>query len=374
MFVWRDVNVRRADQFNQILRTLEAVAKDHTGFDPEVLRQILQVHPVLVTFAPQHMRMSYTGYHVYNIAVARQDSWQGFYDVFYALIPREQAKCEQNILSLGSEAILVEIGVRERQIGDAMRNQIDLFDWNVEHFLQDLCGGLAHDDQAVRKRRDFLHHRALVGSWIAKHGVQRRDERYAQVPQQLQDMPAGNAAKDSIFVLEADQIDVAEIEKVRGLPVGSLTVLGQLEPHPDRIVVTLLRIVNRERQQLRRTVFRVYGVAQVGCKRRDSTTPRKIIPHDCDSIGERWARWRWCRCGWLFFQFERLHFDQCYGFWDRHHFRQRHSISCESMTCGRIAASLPTNHSLLMALASGLFCRILERVPAGGDDPVALLV
>src|ERR1700731_2901501 len=204
MLVRCDVNVRRADQFNQVFRALETVAKDHIGFNAEIFCQGLQVQPVFLTFAPQDMRVSYTGNHVYNIHVTRQDFWQGFYDIFYSLIGREQAKGQQNALPLRSEAILVEIGIRERQIGDAMGNQIDLFDWHLEYFLQNLCRVLAHDDQAVRKCRNFLHHRALVGSWIAKHGMQSGYERHPQVPQQLQDVAASQSPKYSVFVLQAD--------------------------------------------------------------------------------------------------------------------------------------------------------------------------
>jgi hypothetical protein len=32
---------------------------------------------------------------------------------------------------------------------------------------------------------------------------------------------AGSSSKDSVFVLQANQMDTAEIQKVGGLPVGS---------------------------------------------------------------------------------------------------------------------------------------------------------
>jgi len=63
-------------------------------------------------------------------------------------------------------------------------------------------------------------------------------ERHLQASQKLQDMSAGATSKDSIFMLQADQIDVTEIEKVRCLPVGSQVFFGQLEPHPVGIVGT----------------------------------------------------------------------------------------------------------------------------------------
>ena len=127
--------------------------------------------------------MSCAGNHVNNIAVMREDFWQSQDDIFYALIGRQQAKREQNIFSFRPEAVLVEVWIGEGQIGDAMRNQIDLVARNVEHFLQDLCGVPAHDDHAVRKGRNLFHHRALVGIWIAKYRVQRGCDRHLQSPQ-----------------------------------------------------------------------------------------------------------------------------------------------------------------------------------------------
>src|SRR5271157_1713242 len=101
-----------------------------------------------------------------------------------------------------------------------MGDQIDLVDRNVEHFLQDIHGLLAHDDQAVGKGHNFLHHRAFIGIWFAKHGVQCCSERHFEAPKQFEDMSASASAKDAIFVLQADQIDIAEIQKVGGVPVG----------------------------------------------------------------------------------------------------------------------------------------------------------
>ena len=39
-------------------------------------------------------------------------------------------------------------------------------------------------------------------------------------------MLTGAATKDAVFVLQANQVDIAEIEEVRGLPLGGEVVLG----------------------------------------------------------------------------------------------------------------------------------------------------
>ena len=69
VLVRRDVNVRRADQFNHLVRAHEAIPEDYIGLNPQIGGELLQVSAVLVTFTPQNMRMSRSGHHVNDIAV-----------------------------------------------------------------------------------------------------------------------------------------------------------------------------------------------------------------------------------------------------------------------------------------------------------------
>jgi hypothetical protein len=119
-----------------------------------------------------------------------------------------------------------------------------------------------------------------------------------------------STSKNSIFVLQAHQIDIAEIQKVGGLAVGSQIVLGQLEPHSGGIAIALLSIVHGESQQLGRAVFRVNGVAQVCREGRNSALSREIVPDHCDSIGKSWTLRYGYRRGRRGFQVERFLFNQ----------------------------------------------------------------
>ena len=89
----------------------------------------------------------------------------------------------------------------------------------MKHFLQNFRGLLAHDNQSVRQRHNLFHHRALIWIWIAKYRVQRRHDRHVKAPQELQNVRACRSPKNSVFMLQANQIDVAEIQKVRSLAV-----------------------------------------------------------------------------------------------------------------------------------------------------------
>jgi hypothetical protein len=74
--------------------------------------------------------------------------------------------------------------------------------------------------------------------------MKRRYDRYLEAPQQFEDVGAGPPAENSVFVLQADQVNVAEIQEVRSLPIRTQVVLGKLEPDSRRILVSLLGIVH----------------------------------------------------------------------------------------------------------------------------------
>ena len=67
-----DVNVRGADEFDQFLRTDEAIAKDDVVFHAKIFREFLQVVPVFVALMPEDVRVGDTGNHVHHIGVPRR--------------------------------------------------------------------------------------------------------------------------------------------------------------------------------------------------------------------------------------------------------------------------------------------------------------
>ena len=71
------------------------------------------------------------------------------------------------------------------------------------------------------------------------------DDRHLKAAQEFQDVRARWSAENSIFVLHANQINVAEIEEIRGLAVRSQLILGKLEANPGGVAVAFFRIVDR---------------------------------------------------------------------------------------------------------------------------------
>ena len=76
----------------------------------------------------------------------------------------------------------------------------------------------------------------MVGIGLAQNGVQRGDDGDAQVAQQGEDEAARRAAVNSVLVLEADDVRVAEVEVIGGAAVGIEIALAKFKAHFGRII------------------------------------------------------------------------------------------------------------------------------------------
>jgi len=97
-----------------------------------------------------------------------------------------------------------------------MRDQIDLGRERLVNLLQHLASALHHDHQARRERDQLLHHAPLLDFWLTQNGMQRGDNRHSQFTQQSQDVPTCGPTENAEFVLQADDVDIADVEEVRG--------------------------------------------------------------------------------------------------------------------------------------------------------------
>ena len=163
---------------------------------------------------------------VYNVAVPRKDLWQRADYIFKAFVGRQEPARKQYRRSFGRRQLPEERWFLEGQIGNAMRNHFDLFLRNAEYILQKTGRVLAHDNQAVGAGGNFLHHDELVNIWLAKNRMQGCDNRYVEVAEKMQDMAAGPATKDSVLVLQRNDIDAAGIDKLGCCPIGREIGLG----------------------------------------------------------------------------------------------------------------------------------------------------
>ena len=83
-----------------------------------------------------------------------------------------------------------------------------------------------------------MHDEALIRSRLKQDRMQRCDDRHPEFAQKSQDMTASCPAEYPELVLETDDINVADIEKVGGSQIGREILLFNLETNDLRVFVT----------------------------------------------------------------------------------------------------------------------------------------
>ena len=214
-----EVDVRGADEILEVLQGHEAVEEDDVLLDPAVLGQPLQAQPVAFAFPRHQVGMGGPQHQVDRLGMPLHDLRQRLDDVFEALARPQQAEGEQHLAAFHAELGLVEAGVHEGHVRDAVGDEVHLVGGHPVGLLQDLLAPARHDHQAVAAQDEFLHHPPLLGIGLAQDGVQGRHHRHAHFLEQGQHVAAGGAAVDAELVLQAQHLGVAEVQEVRRAPV-----------------------------------------------------------------------------------------------------------------------------------------------------------
>src|SRR5579863_6654041 len=123
-------------------------------------------------------------------------------------------------------------------------------------------------------------------------------------------MRARRTAKNSIFVLHANQINIAEIQEIGCLTIRSQFILGKLEPDAGGIRIAFWRVVYRQGQQFRSIVFGVKCVAQIRGEGGDTTFAGEVISDDRDSAWQNRPWMSWKRRNGFFFDDDRIKADR----------------------------------------------------------------
>ena len=129
-----------------------------------------------------------------------------------------------------------------------------------------------------------VHHGALHRVRLGEDRVERRDDRHAQIAQELEHVPARLAAEDAVLVLDRHDVDGVDVEEVGGAPVRVDVALGDLEAHARRVGVLHADVVHREHEAVELRHLALDGVAQVGRERRDAALPRQVIAEHRDGV------------------------------------------------------------------------------------------
>jgi hypothetical protein len=78
--------------------------------------------------------------------------------------------------------------------------------------------------------------------------VERGDDRSFQFSEQSQQVAAGGSAEDSELVLDGDDVHVAGVQEVGGLPVRFQILFLNLEADDVGIAIAPLNVVDRHRE------------------------------------------------------------------------------------------------------------------------------
>ena len=221
---------------------------------------------------------------VHHVRMAGHNGGQGGDDIFDAFVRREQAKAEQDDFALDAKQVFVETRVHKRHIGDAVGDEINLLRRHAIDLLQEFHAALAHDDQPIGQGRDFFQHPALIGVGVAQNGVQGRDDGHAQFAQEGQDVTARPPAEDAIFVLQADEVDVVDIQEVGGAAIRVNILLRQFKANAGRIGVAGLDVVDGQGNAGCSLVFGGDGLTQVGGERGNAALARQVVADEGNAI------------------------------------------------------------------------------------------
>src|ERR1041385_6738145 len=132
------VDVGGADELRHFLRWDKAVVENYLRFHSYPFRQGLQAGSIVIALAAQDMRMSRPGHEIDDVLVFRQNLRHGLNYIFDALVRRKQAEGEQHRFSFNAETVLVEIGIEEGKVRNAVWNHVDLAARDLKNFLQEL--------------------------------------------------------------------------------------------------------------------------------------------------------------------------------------------------------------------------------------------
>src|ERR1039458_1975437 len=134
-----------------------------------------------------------------------------------------------------------------------------------------------HDHEPGREWDQPLHHAPLVCFRLTQNGMKRCDNRHSQFAQERQDLTTGGPAVNAELVLQADDVDVADVEEVRGTQIGRQVLLLNLEANYFRVLVATLNVVDRHCEALVLGMRACDGSKQVRRERSNAALAWRVV-------------------------------------------------------------------------------------------------
>ena len=198
------------------------------------------------------------------------------------LFGESRPNVKRDKLPLDAELILVEGGIDERHVRNAVGDQVDLGLRNVVNLPEKRARPLGHHDHPGRQIDDLVEHPALIVAGLLEHRVQGGGDRHPQIPQQADDVAAGRAAEDAVLMLQTDDVGVGEVQVVRRAQVTVKLLLLDLEPDFPRVVIPLGEIVHRHHEAVGTRKLGGHRRADVMRERGNPALARQIVADEGD--------------------------------------------------------------------------------------------
>ena len=122
----------------------------------------------------------------------------------------------------------------------------------------------------------------MIRSRFTQDSVKRGDNRHSQFAQKRQNVTAGGPAENAEFVLQTDDVHVADVEEVRGAQIGRQVLLLNLEVNYFRILVAAFDVVHGHRETLALGMRGLDRREQVGCEGGDAALARQVVADESD--------------------------------------------------------------------------------------------
>ena len=297
--VGRDVDVGRADVFAEFRVRDVAVDEKDIFFHPEAAGEAFELQTVVLAALAEEVRMRGAEDNVDEARVLFDDFRQRLDDVLDAFVRRKQSEGQHDRAPGDVEMVFVKTRIRESHVGNAVRDEGDLFLRIAVNLAQHAARALGHDDNARGHVDQFLEDAALVLVGFFQHGMQGGDDGHTRAAEKSEQMAAGRAAEDTELVLNAKRVDVGEVEKVGRADVGRHIGLGDLEADIVRIVVFPGPVGNGDDRTTPTRVGLGHGIAQVAREGGDATLARRVVAEEGDFAhgGGIWHSIHCGRCG-----------------------------------------------------------------------------
>ena len=200
--------------------------------------------------------------------------------VFNAFIGGKQAECEQHLLAFHAKLIFVIVGIHKRCIRNTVMDKSNFFFRHSVDFFKKIYRLSAHDDQFVGQGSQRAHDFTIFRGRIFQNRMQRCHYRHAKLPEKLQQMAAGWAAENAVFMLHADNISLTDIEKLRSDTVVGQCILVYLEADLLRIGISFRGVIHGNRPAIYVGSFCCQSINQVRSEGCNAALARHIVADD----------------------------------------------------------------------------------------------